>query len=44
MNASKELLTYILTLSPEQIDKVVRHLPELVELLEDESDSSPTID
>ena len=40
MSALDKLISYILTLTPEQADKVVDHLPDLVELLE----SSPTID
>ncbi len=37
MSAIDQLLTYIRSLTPEQVDKVLRHLPRLVALLEETS-------
>ena len=35
-----KLLTYISTLTPEQIDKLVNHLPQLISLLSEEGQPS----
>lgn len=35
MSAIDQLLTYIRKLTPEQVEKVLRHLPRLVALLEE---------
>ena len=35
MSAIDQLLTYIRKLTPEQVEKLLRHLPRLVELLEE---------
>lgn len=43
MYAIDKLISYILTLSPAQVDKIVNHLPDLVELLEG-GESSSNID
>lgn len=37
MSAIDQLLTYIRSLTPEQVDKVLCHLPRLVALLEETS-------
>lgn len=37
MSAIDQLLTYIRSLTPEQAEKVLRHLPRLVALLEEAS-------
>ena len=33
MSAKEELLSYISTLTPEQVDKVISQIPQLTELL-----------
>ena len=41
MNAKKELLDYILNLTPEQAEKVIRHFPRLLSELEEPASPSP---
>ena len=33
MTAKEELINYLLSLTPEQVDKVINHLPQLCELI-----------
>lgn len=33
MTAKEELINYLLSLTPEQVDKVINHLPQLYELI-----------
>lgn len=32
---NNKLINYILTLTPEQVDKLVKHLPEIIALLKE---------
>ena len=41
MTATKKLLSYIDTLTPEQIEKLVNHLPKLTSLLEEQAQPYP---
>ena len=41
MSAKNELLSYISTLTPEQVDKIVSQLPRLTSLLEESSQPCP---
>lgn len=33
MTAKEELISYLLSLNPKQVDKVINHLPQLYELV-----------
>ena len=41
MTAVDQLIKYILTLTPEQVDKVVNQIPRLIELLSESSQPCP---
>ena len=43
MNANEKLVDYILSLTDEQVEKLINHLPELISLLEGvKSDANST--
>lgn len=42
MNDTERLISYILTLTPEQADKIIRQLPQLTALLEESLQPYPS--